>query len=148
MEYRQLGRTGLRVGPLALGTVNFSSYTNEADSFAIMDRALELGINHFDTANNYNAGRSEALIGRWLAQGGGRREKVVLATKVYCKPNVWGDTDTGRRVRTSTDCRRRTYAPPWRRASRVCRRTISISTKPTTSTEMFPGRNSGRRWSY
>ena len=95
MEYRQLGRTGLRVGPLALGTVNFSSYTNEADSFAIMDRALELGINHFDTANNYNAGRSEALIGRWLAQGGGRREKVVLATKVYCKPNVWGDTDTG-----------------------------------------------------
>ena len=95
MEYKQLGRTGLRVGPLALGTVNFSSYTNEADSFAIMDRALELGINHFDMANNYNAGRTEALIGRWFAQGGGRRQKVVLATKVYCKPNVWGDTDTG-----------------------------------------------------
>ncbi len=95
MEYKQLGRTGLRVSPVVLGTVNFSSHTNEADSFAIMDRALELGINHFDTANNYNAGRSEALIGRWFAQGGGHRDKVVLATKVYCKPNEWGDTDKG-----------------------------------------------------
>ena len=95
MDYRQLGRTGLRVSPVVLGTVNFSSYTNEADSFAMMDRALELGINYLDTANNYNAGRSEALIGRWFAQGGGRRDKVVLATKVYCKPNEWGDTDTG-----------------------------------------------------
>lgn len=95
MEYRQLGRTGLRVSRVVLGTVNFSSYTNEADSFAMLDRALELGINHLDTANNYNAGRSEALLGRWFAQGGGRRDKVVLATKVYCKPNEWGDTDTG-----------------------------------------------------
>jgi len=86
MEYKQLGRTGLRISPVVLGTVNFSSYTNEADSFAMLDRALELGVNHLDTANNYNAGRSEELLGRWFAQGGGRRESVVLATKVYCKP--------------------------------------------------------------
>ena len=95
MEYRQLGRTGLRISPVVLGTVNFSSYTSEADSFAMLDRALELGINHLDTANNYNAGRSEELLGRWFAQGGGRRESVVLATKVYCKPKEWGDTDKG-----------------------------------------------------
>ena len=71
MEYKQLGRTGLRVSPVVLGTVNFSSHANEADSFAMMDRALELGINHFDTANNYNAGRSEALMGPLVRAGRG-----------------------------------------------------------------------------
>ncbi len=88
MEYKRLGRTGLRVSPLCLGTMNFGPQTTEADSFAIMDQALELGINFFDTANGYGGGKpgegvTEQIIGRWLAQGGGRREKVVLATKVY-----------------------------------------------------------------
>ncbi|HIC88336.1 MAG TPA: aldo/keto reductase, partial [Anaerolineae bacterium] len=87
MEYTLLGRTGLKVSRLCLGTMNFGPLTSEADSFAIMDRALELGINFFDTANVYGwrkgEGVTEQIIGRWLAQGGGRREQIVLATKVY-----------------------------------------------------------------
>ncbi len=87
MEYRYLGRTGLKVSPLVLGTMNFGPETSEADSHAIMDRALELGINFFDTANVYGwkkgEGVTEQIVGRWLAQGGGRRERIVLATKVY-----------------------------------------------------------------
>jgi aryl-alcohol dehydrogenase-like predicted oxidoreductase len=87
MEYVNLGRSGLKVSRLCLGTMNFGPYTNESDSFTIMDRALEVGINFFDTANVYGwqlgKGVTEEIIGRWFAQGGGRREKVVLATKVY-----------------------------------------------------------------
>src|SRR6476661_2093362 len=83
MDYRHLGRTGLLVSPLCLGTMNFGPNTSEADSFAIMDAALAQGINFFDTANGYGGGETEQIVGRWFAQGGGRREKVVLATKVY-----------------------------------------------------------------
>jgi aryl-alcohol dehydrogenase-like predicted oxidoreductase len=87
MEYVRLGRAGLRVSRLCLGTMNFGPLTSEADSWAIMDRALELGIDFFDTANVYGwktgEGVTEQIIGRWLAQGGGRRERIVLATKVY-----------------------------------------------------------------
>ena len=87
MEHTNLGRTGLSVSRLCLGTMNFGPQTNEPDSFAIMDRALELGINFFDTANVYGwkngEGVTEQIIGSWFAQGGGRREKIVLATKVY-----------------------------------------------------------------
>lgn len=87
MEYTQLGRTGLKVGRLVLGTMNFGPQTDEADSHAIMDAALDAGINLFDTANVYgwgeNKGRTEEIIGNWFAQGGERRDKVVLATKVY-----------------------------------------------------------------
>ncbi|ABU56221.1 aldo/keto reductase [Roseiflexus castenholzii DSM 13941] len=93
MQYTRLGRTGLRVSRLCLGTMNFGPLTSEADSFAIMDRALELGINFFDTANVYGwktgEGITEQIIGRWFAQGGGRREKVVIATKVYGKMGDW-----------------------------------------------------------
>jgi len=93
MEYTRLGRTGLRVSRLCLGTMNFGPQTSEADSFAIMDRALELGINFFDTANVYGwkigEGITEQIVGRWFAQGGGRREKVVLATKVYGRMGEW-----------------------------------------------------------
>ncbi len=89
MQYAPLGRTGLKVSRLALGTMNFGPHTSEADSFAILDRALEAGVNFIDTANVYGwktgEGVTEQIIGRWLAQGGGRREKVVLATKVYGK---------------------------------------------------------------
>lgn len=87
MDYVCLGRAGLRVSPLCLGTMNFGPLTPEADSHAIMDEALELGINFFDTADVYGwkkgEGWTEQIIGRWLAQGGGRRERIVLATKVY-----------------------------------------------------------------
>jgi aryl-alcohol dehydrogenase-like predicted oxidoreductase len=87
MELTRLGRTGLKVSRICLGTMNFGPQTEEADAHRIMDRAIEAGINFFDTANVYgwneNKGRTESIIGRWLAQGGGRREKIVLATKVY-----------------------------------------------------------------
>jgi NDP-hexose C3-ketoreductase / dTDP-4-oxo-2-deoxy-alpha-D-pentos-2-ene 2,3-reductase len=87
VEYTNLGRTGLRVSRLCLGTMNFGWRTGEAESFAVMDLALERGIQFFDTANIYGGkdgeGVTEQIIGRWLAQGGGRREQVVLATKVY-----------------------------------------------------------------
>jgi NDP-hexose C3-ketoreductase / dTDP-4-oxo-2-deoxy-alpha-D-pentos-2-ene 2,3-reductase len=89
MDYRHLGRSGLRVSPLCLGTMNFGPETGESDSFAIMDRALETGINFFDTANGYGGGETEQILGRWFKQGGGRRDKVVLATKVY--GNVAGE---------------------------------------------------------
>jgi len=87
MEYVKLGRSGCEVSRLCLGTMNFGTLTSEEDAFTIMDRALELGINFFDTANVYGHpkqhGLTEEIIGRWLAQGGGRRERIVLATKVY-----------------------------------------------------------------
>ena len=98
MEMIKLGRSGLSISPLVLGTVNFSWLTNEKDSFAILDRALELGVNFFDTSDSYNAGQTEALLGRWFAQGGGRREQVVLATKLYSPPMEWGSKDEAKRT--------------------------------------------------
>ncbi len=93
MRYRRLGRTALQVSELCLGTMNFGPQTPEPESWAIMDRALELGINFFDTANRYGgdlgAGATEEIVGRWFAQGGGRREKVVLATKVFGAMTDW-----------------------------------------------------------
>ncbi len=93
MEYTQLGRTGLKVSRLCLGTMNFGPHTTEADSFAIMDHALELGVNFFDTANVYGwkkgEGVTEQIVGRWFAQGGGRREKTIIATKVYGNMGDW-----------------------------------------------------------
>jgi aryl-alcohol dehydrogenase-like predicted oxidoreductase len=97
MQFTHLGRTGLSVSRLCLGTMNFGPQTSDADSFAIMDKALELGINFFDTANRYGGnlgvGATEQIIGRWLAQGG-RREQIVLATKVY-GPMGDGKNDRG-----------------------------------------------------
>jgi aryl-alcohol dehydrogenase-like predicted oxidoreductase len=93
MEYTRLGRTALKVSRLCLGTMNFGPQTSETDSYAIMDKALELGINFFDTANVYGwklgEGVTEQIVGRWWAQGGGRRDKVVIATKVYGKMGDW-----------------------------------------------------------
>jgi aryl-alcohol dehydrogenase-like predicted oxidoreductase len=93
VEFTRLGRTGLKVSRLCLGTMNFGPHTTEPDSFAIMDKALELEINFFDTANVYGwkrgEGVTEQIIGRWFAQGGGRREKTVLATKVYGDMGNW-----------------------------------------------------------
>ncbi|HEX9331309.1 MAG TPA: aldo/keto reductase, partial [Anaerolineales bacterium] len=93
MEYTQFGRTGLKVSRLCLGTMNFGPKTTEEDSFAIMDKAHDLGINFFDTANVYGwqlgEGITEQIVGRWLAQGGGRREKTVIGTKVYGRMGDW-----------------------------------------------------------
>jgi len=87
IEHKRLGKHGVLVSNLCLGTMNFGWHTSEEDSFKIMDRALELGINFFDTADTYGwaveRGLTEEIIGRWFAQGGGRRDAVVLATKVY-----------------------------------------------------------------
>src|SRR5712691_2894209 len=93
MEYVSLGRSALKVSRLCLGTMNFGPETSEADSFAIMDRAHEHGINFFDTANVYGwktgEGVTEQIVGRWFAQGNGRRERTVLASKVYGKMGEW-----------------------------------------------------------
>jgi len=119
LEYKNLGRTGLKVSRLCLGTMNFGWHTTKKDSFALMDKAVEMGINFFDTANVYGwkmgEGLTEQIIGRWLAQGGGRRGKVVLATKVFNRmgegPNDLGLSayhirraceDSLRRLRTET----------------------------------------------
>ncbi|MFB7636813.1 aldo/keto reductase [Streptomyces sp. NPDC056149] len=102
MRYTQLGRTGLKVSRIVLGTMNFGPQTDEADSHAIMDAALDAGINFFDTANVYgfgaDKGRTEEIIGSWFAKGGGRRDKTVLATKVYANmapegPPAWPNHD-------------------------------------------------------
>lgn len=92
MNYTHLGRTGLKVSRLCLGTMNFGDVTDEKTSASILDEALEAGINFIDTADVYGteqspdiqqgSGLSEEIIGRWLQQGG-RRERIVLATKVY-----------------------------------------------------------------
>ncbi|MGW0228537.1 aldo/keto reductase [Actinopolymorpha singaporensis] len=93
MEFTHLGRTGLKVSRLCLGTMNFGPHTSEADSHAIMDAAHDKGVNFFDTANVYggveNKGHTEQIVGNWFAQGGGRRERTVLATKVYGDMGDW-----------------------------------------------------------
>lgn len=98
MDYTHLGRTGLSVSRLVLGTMNFGPATSETDSHAIMDAALDAGVNFFDTANVYgrdslhddeNRGRTEKILGSWFAKGGNRREKTVLATKVYGGMGDW-----------------------------------------------------------
>src|SRR5262245_13971890 len=93
MEYTNLGRTGLSVSRLCLGTMNFGPKTDEPDSHAIMDRALDHGINFFDTADVYGwklgEGVTETIIGRWFGKGGPRRDKVVLATKVHGQMSEW-----------------------------------------------------------
>lgn len=102
MEYKHLGRTGLKVSRLCLGTMNFGEFTDEPTSHRIMDEALTAGLNYFDTADVYGGpnspdmekgfGISEDYIGSWLAQGGGRRDRIVLATKVY-QPMETGPND-------------------------------------------------------
>ena len=105
MDYTHLGRSGLRVSRLCLGTMNFGPLTPPADAHTIMDRAHELGINFFDTANRYggeatppgqiannnqsHVGWTEEIIGDWFASGGGRRERTVLATKLYGAMGDW-----------------------------------------------------------
>ena len=116
MRYVHLGRSGLSVSPLCLGTMNFGwdlPGTDEDEAFRVMDRALEHGINFFDTANVYGwrkgggrgEGITEQILGRWFAQGGGRREKVVLATKVFSPMGEWPNESrlSARHIRRACD---------------------------------------------
>ena len=89
MQYTQLGRAGVQVSRLCLGTMNFGWHTNEADSVTIMNQALDHGINFFDTADIYGSGASEEIIGRWFAQDHERRDKTILATKLYIDMAKW-----------------------------------------------------------
>jgi aryl-alcohol dehydrogenase-like predicted oxidoreductase len=93
MDYTHLGRSGVSVSRICLGTMNFGSYTEPADAYAIMDHALEHGVNFFDTANTYGRPRAEgvteSIIGDWFAGGPGRRDRVVLATKLYGGKGDW-----------------------------------------------------------
>jgi aryl-alcohol dehydrogenase-like predicted oxidoreductase len=114
MEYRLLGRTGVWVSPLCLGAMNFGGPTTEEDSFTILNRALDGGINFIDTANSYNNGESERIVGRALKQNG-KRDQIILATKVFSRvgegPNDGGASrwhilksceDSLRRLQTET----------------------------------------------
>jgi aryl-alcohol dehydrogenase-like predicted oxidoreductase len=93
MEYTHLGRSGLSISRLCLGTMNFGPQTPEHESHLIMDAAQGAGINFFDTANVYGwkkgEGVTEKIIGRWFAQGGERRQKTILATKLYGSMSDW-----------------------------------------------------------
>jgi aryl-alcohol dehydrogenase-like predicted oxidoreductase len=97
-RYRQLGRAGVRVSPLAVGTVNFGMVTPEHEAHAILDEAMAHGLNFVDTADNYNAGLSEEIVGNWLSEDPARREHVVLATKVYYPPIIWTSPDPADRT--------------------------------------------------
>ena len=119
MEYTQLGRTGLKVSRLCLGTMNFGAQAPEPDAHVVMDRALDAGINFFDTANVYGwelgKGTTEEIIGRWFAQGGRRRDKVVLATKVYGSMTDWpNDTFlSARNIQRACDASLRRLQTDW-----------------------------------
>ncbi|RME82591.1 MAG: aldo/keto reductase [Caldilineae bacterium] len=96
MEYRPLGRTGVQVSVLCLGCMMFGGRTDPQDSYAIIDRALDAGINFLDTANVYSRGRSEEVTGEALKRNG-KRHQVILATKVHGRmadddPNAWGNS--------------------------------------------------------
>src|SRR6202042_344337 len=109
MDYAHLGRSGLRVSRLCLGTMNFGPLTTPGDAHAIMDRAHDLGINFFDTANRYGGafsppgqvanndqshpGWTEEIIGDWFASGSGRRERTVIVTKLYAAMGDWPNED-------------------------------------------------------
>ena len=109
MRYRRLGRSALRVSQLCLGTMNFGPLTTQDDSFVIMDTALDHGINFFDTANRYGGekgpGATEQIVGNWFAQGGGRRDKVVIATKVFGPMTEWPNDGglSARHIRDACD---------------------------------------------
>lgn len=98
MEYRYLGRTGVRVSPLCLGCMMFGRKTQADDAYAMIDRAIDAGVNFLDTANVYSRGKSEEVTGEALNRNG-KRDRIVLATKVHGRmrdeesdPNAWGNS--------------------------------------------------------
>ena len=139
MDYRFLGRTGLRVSPLCLGTMNFGPQTDETTSHQIMDAALEAGINFFDTANVYGE-----LPRPSRSSAAGSRRAAAGARRSCWPPRSTAVRDRGR---TRRGCRRCTSARRARTACGACRPTTSTSTRCTTSTATRRGTRSGRRWS-
>ena len=141
MEYTHVGRLGLVVSRLCLGTMNFGPHSSEADSHVIMDAAVANGINLVDTANVYGrhlgVGATEEILGRWVAKGGGRRDKVVLATKVYGTMGDWPNEAHLSKLAIIHQCEESPAA---------CAPTASTSTRCTTSTVRHGGTRSGRRW--
>ncbi|MEU8729357.1 aldo/keto reductase [Streptomyces tendae] len=105
MELRNLGRTGLQVSRLILGTWNFGKVATEEESHDIIDRAYEAGITTIDTANRYTRGKSEEIIGNWLVKKPGRRDRMVLATKVYRTMGDWPNQGglSARHIRESVE---------------------------------------------
>jgi aryl-alcohol dehydrogenase-like predicted oxidoreductase len=160
MDYIHLGRSGLSVSRLCLGTMNFGSLTPPAEAEAIMDRAHEIGINFFDTASRYGGAQSppgqiaqqdqshpgwtEEIIGDWFAGGGGRRERTVLATKLYGAMGDWPNEGklAALNIRQACDA---TGSPP----TRICAAS-SARSRPTwrwpgcCTRRASPGRSSGR----
>jgi NDP-hexose C3-ketoreductase / dTDP-4-oxo-2-deoxy-alpha-D-pentos-2-ene 2,3-reductase len=110
MKYTSLGRTGLKVSRLCLGTMNFGPFTSEPESHAIMDKSLEVGINFFDTADIYGRqkgkGATEQIVGNWIALGGRRRERIVLATKIFTDMDSQGGDITMKRGLSALKIRR------------------------------------------
>ena len=143
MEYTHLGRLGLVVSRLSLGTMNFGPHASEGDSHAIMDAAIAHGVNFFDTANVYGrhlgVGATEEIIGRWFAKGGGRREKVVLATQ--------GLRADGRLAERGPTLGARDPQGVRGVAQAAAAPTTSTCIRCTTSTATRGGTRSGRRWS-
>ena len=127
MDHRLLGRTGVRVSPLCLGTMNFGGGTAEADAVRMVHAALDAGINFVDTADVYNAGESERIVGKALA---GRRDEVVLATKVHGR--------TGGRARTTRATRACTSCGPATRRCAASGPTTSTSTRSTAPARRSP----------
>jgi aryl-alcohol dehydrogenase-like predicted oxidoreductase len=103
MQYRPLGRTGVQVSSLCLGTMNFGGSTDETEAIHIINTALEAGINFVDTSNNYNQGESECIIGRWL-QSSGRRHEIVLATKAFRRVGDLPNDEGGSRLHIVQAC--------------------------------------------
>jgi len=102
MEYKYFGRTGMKISRVGMGTMQFGSSIPEKEAFKLLDTAVDLGINLIDTANSYgqnvhdpsigHRGYCEEIIGKWFAQGGGRREKIMICTKIF---NEMEDPDEG-----------------------------------------------------
>ena len=143
IEYRRLGRTGLKVSPLCLGSMNFGWTADEKTSFAVMDAFAEAGGNFIDTADIYsrwvdgnNGGVSEEVIGRWL-RARGNRSQMIIATKVR------GQMGPGRTIRASAEGTSLTLATPLFAA---CRATQSTSIRPISSTQKRLSTRRWRRW--
>ena len=124
MEYKYLGRTGIKVSRVGMGSMKIGSIISEKDSFRLLDTAIDLGVNLLDTANCYGTpvhnpsmgyrGLTEVVIGKWFAQGGGRREKILISTKIFNEmadplegPNDYTGLSASRIRKHIDDCLRR-----------------------------------------
>jgi aryl-alcohol dehydrogenase-like predicted oxidoreductase len=161
MEYTHLGRSGLSVSKLCLGTMNFGPLTPPAEAHSIMDRAHELGINFFDTANAYgraqsppgqvsqnteaHAGWTEEIIGDWFAGGNGRRERTVLATKLYAALGDWPNEGKLSALSIRRSCDASLRRPPRARSSTSARPTSPAGTSPRPTRR--PPRAGSSAWS-